>query len=210
MTDKIGKQYKGRCYIYRDDQSSDVDVLLQSAEDVVRRYNCKVLVLDNLMTMSDGNTEDELVEQKNIMKKVTAFAVKFDVAILLVCHLRKEQAGSIATLESISGTAKLGNLCHRNLTLRRITPEERNGTAGYKSPVPQELLPMDVLITCSKDRLRGRTGSIGAYFDKASRRFYTNEAEYSRQYSWDKTVYSTPIPYPHANDEAFGNVEGSA
>lgn len=207
VSNKISKAYKGRCFIYKDGQTSDIDALLESAENVIRRYDCKVLVLDNLMTIMDSNDE-ELASQKNIMVKTVAFATKYNVAILLVCHLRKVAKGQQITLDDISGTAKLGNLCHRNITLARITEEEKNGEAEY-SHTPKELLKYDVQISCSKDRMRGRVGSIGVWFDDGSRRFYSSPEEYDRKYSWDKTQYTTKLEWPHENpDDVIGRIEG--
>lgn len=209
VSGEISRFYRGRCFIYKDGQTSDIDALLQSAEDVVRRYNCKILVLDNLMTITDSNDE-ELASQKNIMVKAVSFATKYNVAILLVCHLRKVAKGQQITLDDISGTAKLGNLCHRNITLARITQEEKNGTAE-NSQTPQELRQYDVQISCSKDRMRGRVGSVGVWFDEASRRFYSSPAELDRKYAWDKKKYEKDLPWPHGDcEEVIGPKQGGA
>lgn len=209
VSNKISKAYRGRCFIYKDGQTSDIDSLLKSAEDVVRRYDCKVLVLDNLMTIMDSSDE-ELESQKNIMVKTVAFATKYNVAILLVCHLRKVAKGQQITLDDISGTAKLGNLCHRNITLARITDEEKSGEAEY-SHTPKELLKYDVQISCSKDRMRGKVGSIGVWYDTWSRRFYSSPEEYDRVYSWDKKKYDEPLDWPHADtNDVLGPEQGGA
>jgi len=52
--------------------------------------------------------------------------------------------------------------------------------------------------------MRGCEGlEIGMYYDNASRRFYTNEDEYSYQYSWDGNMYDSKLPYPKKDEIPF-------
>ena len=71
----------------------------------------------------------------------------------------------------------------------------------------------DVIATIIKDRMRGRSDKdVGIWYDVASRRFYTNDDEFDRQYRWDTNVYDTALPPPpRDNDnEVFGEVKGTA
>lgn len=209
VTEQISKHYRGRCFLYKDGQTSDIDALLQSAEEVVRRYDCKVLVFDNLMTISTADSDEELVSQKEIMLKMVAFARKFDVAILTVVHLRKMARGQQATLEDISGSAKIGNLAARNLTLARVTDEDKAGAKD--SQLPEDLRGYDVCITCSKERYRGKVGSVGTFYDPTCRRFYTNMDEYDKKYGWCKKKYEKPLPWPHGEvEQVIGPKQGGA
>ncbi len=202
VSDKISTHYGGKCFLYKDGASPNIDDLIRTSEDVVRRYDCKLLVFDNLMTITSGD-EEELVSQKNIMTKLTAFAVKYNVAVILVLHLRKEAAGTTVTLDSLSGTAKLGNLAHRSITLERIRPDDK--------ATPDALKNMDLKISILKDRMRGKTDVIGVWYDEMSRRFYTSPEELDYQYSWDKQHYDKPLVWPHDdNEEVFGKIERGA
>ena len=64
---------------------------------------------------------------------------------------------------------------------------------GYDKP-PN---PYSVVVTVIKDRLRGMAGQqYGLHYDKPSRRFFTNPAEYDKQYKWDKQKHTEPLKYP--------------
>ena len=59
---KMQSFYNKKLLIYRDDEPNDVDSVLKSAEECVRKFGCKLIVLDNLMMIdlhcaeSDKNT----------------------------------------------------------------------------------------------------------------------------------------------------------
>ena len=41
--------YREKLFIYKDSEPNDVDSVLKSAEECVRKFGCKFIVLDNLM-----------------------------------------------------------------------------------------------------------------------------------------------------------------
>ena len=61
-----------------------------------------------------------------------------------------------------------------------------------------------------KDRMLGFEGStVGLYYDRPSRRFFTNETDLDYQYSWDKNKYTDALPFPpsqlfQSESEVFG------
>ena len=114
----------------------------------------------------------------------------------------------------VAGLGSIVDLAHRTFSLYRVTPtdkegvKKKNGIGYYKEPILYDVL-LDVL----KDRLRGRENlTVGLYYDKASRRFYTNPEEYDFRYAWDKTAYQDKLPYPHEDDssEVFGEVKNES
>ena len=66
------------------------------------------------------------------------------------------------------------------------------------------------LIDILKDRMLGYEGrSIGVFYDTPSRRFFTSETDLDKQYSWDRSSHSGPLPFPPQQlvddeDEVFG------
>lgn len=197
--DMINKAYDKQWFLYRDDWSNKIDDLLQSMEDSVRKYGTKLLILDNLMTIDIGADESsELTKQTECVTKLIQFAMKYSVAVVLVAHPRKMPKGEDVGIYDVSGSSNIVNLAHRTIGLRRIDQK-------------QEKDSHNVSLTIIKDRMRGRAGKrIDLYYDIPSRRFYTNQAEYDFQYSWDKEKHEK-IPYPHEEEkEVFGEIQDNA
>ena len=48
---KMQSFYKNKLLIYKDDEPNDVDSVMKSAEECVRKYGTKLVVLDNLMML---------------------------------------------------------------------------------------------------------------------------------------------------------------
>ena len=211
---EINKTYKGRWHIYRDDYDNTLDKLIASMTDTVRKYGARCLILDNFMCIDTGTSEEELRSQTDTIKKLIEFAKKYQVAVILVCHPRKMDAGTNVGIYDIAGTSNIVNLAHRTIGLRRVTDAERENAAKY-SEKRRQLLKYDVIVTIVKDRMFGRQNiDVGLYYDPASRRFFSDMDEYDRRFSWDKKEYKEPLPLPPqllaeeraSEDEAFGAV----
>lgn len=211
---EINKTYKGRWHIYRDDYDNTLDKLIASMTDTVRKYGARCLILDNFMCIDTETSEEELRSQTDTIKKLIEFAKKYQVAVILVCHPRKMDAGTNVGIYDIAGTSNIVNLAHRTIGLRRVTDAERENAAKY-SEKRRQLLKYDVIVTIVKDRMFGRQNiDVGLYYDPASRRFFSDMDEYDRRFSWDKKEYKEPLPLPPqllaeeraSKDEAFGAV----
>lgn len=208
------KDIKGRWHIYRDDYDNTLDKLIASMTDTVRKYGARCLILDNFMCIDTETSEEELRSQTDTIKKLIEFAKKYQVAVILVCHPRKMDAGTNVGIYDIAGTSNIVNLAHRTIGLRRVTDAERENAAKY-SEKRRQLLKYDVIVTVVKDRMFGRQNiDVGLYYDPASRRFFSDMDEYDRRFSWDKKEYKEPLPLPPqllaeertSEDEAFGAV----
>ncbi|MEG2381590.1 MAG: hypothetical protein RSB38_07845, partial [Oscillospiraceae bacterium] len=107
----------------------------------------------------------------------------------------------------IAGTSNIINLAHRTIALRRVTEEDREN-AAHLSERRRQLLKYDVIVTIIKDRMFGRSNiDIGLYYDTVSRRFYTNQEEYDKKYSWDTKEYDEALVAERlddGSDEVFG------
>lgn len=211
---EINKTYKGRWHIYRDDYDNTLDKLIASMTDTVRKYGARCLILDNFMCIDTETSEEELRSQTDTIKKLIEFAKKYQVAVILVCHPRKMDAGTNVGIYDIAGTSNIVNLAHRTIGLRRVTDAERENAVKY-SEKRRQLLKYDVIVTIVKDRMFGRQNiDVGLYYDPASRRFFSDMDEYDRRFSWDKKEYKEPLPLPPqllaeeraSEDEAFGAV----
>lgn len=188
---KMQKFYEKKLFIYRDNEPNDVDSVMKSAEECVRKFGCKLIVLDNLMMIDLNCSEnDKNTAQTNLMNMLIKFAAKFNVAVVLIAHPRKTQdMNSDIEMYDISGTSNIINLAMRSIGLRRVSKKEK---ADQKS----KWKDYDVVLTVIKDRLLGKTDfQVGLWYDLVSRRFYTDYEEYDTQYKWDTNTYSSELPY---------------
>jgi twinkle protein len=190
----INKAYKDQWFIYRDDYDNDLDSLIQSMTDVVRKYGVRLLILDNFMTIDTESDDNELRAQTNTIKKLITFAKKYNAAVILVCHPRKtEKNNPNIGIYDIAGTSNIINLAHRTISLRKVTEEDRENS-NHMSDRRKRLLKYDVIVTIIKDRMFGRSNiDVGLYYDNVSRRFYTSQKEYDKRYSCDMKEYKEPL-----------------
>lgn len=206
---EIDNYYRGKWFVYKDDYSNNLEDLIKSMTDVVRKHAVKLLVLDNMMTIDTDDSDNELREQTNTIKKLIAFSKKYNVATILVCHPRKLKDSATVGIYDIAGTSNISNLAHRTIGMRRVTEDEKEG-ADKTSNLKKSLVKYDVVINIIKDRLRGRANiSRGLYYDAPSRRFFTSYEEYDHKYDWDQKTYTDILPYPvkDEEDEIFGEIK---
>ena len=185
--------YDGKINIYRDDWANDFSSIAESMEASARRFGSRLFIIDNLMTVDLGANENNKNEkQTEFVSWLIQFAMKYDVCVWLVCHPNKTQDYTEGVgMYNVAGSSNIMNLAHRAIGIRRVTDKER------KSEKPGKLSKYDVAINIIKDRTTGKTGlEIGAYYDMATRRFYSNYEEYVYQYKWDNKVYEDIIPIP--------------
>ncbi len=196
----IGDYYKGKWFVYKNDQSNKLDDIMIAMEECIRKYGVKLLVIDNLMSIDMGATSDnEFLKQTDVINRLLWLAMKYFVSIILVAHPRKLQTGEEVELYSISGSANIINLANRAISLRRVTKKEKENGIKY-----------DVFVKPIKDRVLGRIGSdIGLFYDDESRRFYSNPEEFDFKYRWDRNNYVDKLPYPLEDytEEVFGKNE---
>lgn len=183
--------YRGKLFIYKDSEPNDVQSVLRSAEECVRKFGCKFIVLDNLMMIDLQCSEsDKNTAQTNFINDLIKFAAKFNVAVILIAHPRKTQdQNSDIEMYDISGSSNIINLAMRSIGLRRVSKKEKEDPKSKWGKY-------DVVLTIIKDRMFGKADfQMGLWYDLTSRRFYTDYEEYDTQFAWDKMVYTNKLPY---------------
>ena len=189
--EKIRQYYRKNILLYTggdalETSSSDI---LNAMEIAYRKFGCRVFLIDNLMSISlEGIDSDSKWDaQKKFIIQLANFTNKYEVNVNLVAHPRKPNSSVAQTSAStydISGASEIGNLCHRMLWVSRIK---------------EETLPPDigkVKIEVVKDRPTQSGGmSCEAFYDKKTRRIYTNDEEKIKMYKWESEL-KKPIEYP--------------
>ena len=90
----ISEWYRGKAFIYDNSFIEDQDeqtALTEIIREVASRRNVKLICIDNLMTAMEAvNDQSNLyLAQSNFVGELKKIAVRYDVAIILVAHLRK-------------------------------------------------------------------------------------------------------------------------
>lgn len=208
---KIDQYYAGKLFLYRDDFPNDIQSVESSMVDAARKYGCKLFVIDNLMMLDLGGTdENKLEKQKEAINWFIQFSTKYQVLVFLVCHPNKTQNVEEGIgMFQISGASEIINLAHRALGLRRISKKEKagiksqRGDSWYKAPTKY-----DVMINTIKDRFTGKIFETGLYYDAPSRRFFSDMDELDYKYKWDEATYTDELPLPEQlideTEEVFG------
>lgn len=155
----------------------------------VKKYGCKLFIVDNLMTILSGSDEiNENKAQANFVASLKNFAVKYKVAVMLVAHPRKTKPGETFSSEDISGAAAISNLADFVINIEkpniRVTKNRENGCCPF--------------IECD--------------FDPCNRRIFEHMYGDKTIYGWDHNGIKEPDD-PACNYEAFaiqlGNYEGT-
>lgn len=209
----ISDFYRGRLFVREEHESNQKTAIFQSMEDVVRKYGAKLIVLDNMTSMDLGSNDNNKYEkQGELIRDLITFAIKYNVAVVLVVHPHKMDMMRRMNKMDVQGLSAVIDLAHRIISLYRVQAQDRNGEQARDGSWKKEPVKWDVLIDILKDRLTGReNGVVGVYYDKPSKRFFTNERDLDWRYSWDKAQYCGPLPFPpkqvenQDEDEVFGS-----
>lgn len=209
----ISDFYRGRLFIRADGESHKKSDILRSMEDSVRKYGTKLIILDNLTAMDiEGTDETKYEKQAEFVMELISFAVKFNVAVILVVHPHKIDTMRRLSKMDVQGISAIIDLAHRIISLYRVQDADRkgkpklNGNGWHIPPINA-----DVIIDILKDRLTGyESRGVEVFYDRPSRRFFTTEEELDHRYLWDRNIYSSPLPFPPEqlmeadDDEVFG------
>ena len=128
---------------------------IEGIEWAVREEDFKIILVDNLMTLSQFG-DDLYMSQSRTVKKLKEIALKYNCLIVLVCHPNKTKEfknGNDLTIESISGSSNIGNLANLIMALNR-------GEADNERT-------LEVL----KNRKTGQLGKLKLLFDKRTKTY---------------------------------------
>lgn len=170
----ISEWYRGNIYIYDSNGVSDEsEGLIKTAESMILRNGCDVILIDNLMTALDLEATDErdkYERQSKLVKKLTRLCLTYGVLVLLVAHKRKNNFSQNEN-DEISGSGDIANLGMVTLAY------EKNN----------DLAPEQRLLKVSKNRLFGKTNTEGwvMEYDERSKRIYNDISELKAEFGWN-------------------------
>lgn len=174
--------YAGKIKIYDNNivKEDEHDNLLETMEKAIKRYSCRVLFIDNLMTaMDDDITSDLNRQQTSFVRQLTQMAKKYNVLIFLVAHPKKNPSGKFDFCnDDVAGSSNITNLV--DVVLRYDAPVGPPATLDEERP--------DRVLQVFKNRLTGKLDikGIGLYYQESSKRISENRT-YDWELGWDKT-----------------------
>ena len=174
---RIHDWYSGKFWLYDndnvDDSSRESADIIRTFELAAKRYDCRLFMVDNLMTADDRNNSKEnyYQQQSQFVGKLVKFAKKYNVHVHLVAHPKKTSES--LDNDSISGSADITNRVANSISLTRLS-DEKKAAAGC-----------DVSMKILKNRWEGQLGTVGLNYDKVSRRLYVPSDGNTFQYGWE-------------------------
>jgi len=192
--DKIHEWYADRFYLYNNEESMKYQDMLLTIEAYVEHRNCRVIFLDNYMTLDISSLADkELEAQTKFIWSLVQYAKKKNVLIFLVIHPRKIYEG-ICTKQDVLGTGNFSNAIDYMLIVHRVNEAFRNHLEKRKisKDLKEVFKSSSNIIEIGKDRWSGREGlNIPLKYCEDNKRLidiYDPESRY-KQYSWDKSDF---------------------
>ena len=175
--EQIREWYSGKFWLYDNSICEDTEEtsILKVFEYAAKRYDCRVFMVDNLMTAryNTNNEANYYRAQSSFVGQLVEFANRFNVHVHLVAHPRKTN-GALDN-DDVSGTGDITNRAANVFALERLKEEDQ---AKYDCEVALKIL---------KNRWEGATGTIGLNFCKVSKRLFVPSAGNNRTYGWEQS-----------------------
>lgn len=118
---RLIEYYRDRYFLFDNHSIFDTnqsDAILQVFTAAVRRYGCKLFLVDNLMTaLSD--TDEENKAQGKLANMLKRFANQYGVHVMLVAHPRKTRFGEALRQDDIGGNSATIRLADNAVVVER-------------------------------------------------------------------------------------------
>jgi len=155
LIEQVDKWIKGKMYIYDDSNTNKEERLLEMMLEAYKRYNCRVFLLDNLMTIKfKANSNGIWRGQSDFIDTLREFALQNNVVINVVVHPNKGN--------EVGGSGDITNAAHNLFWVKK--PKEEG---------MEDLKDADGCILIEKNRYYSDTNILSPYyFSKKSKRVY--------------------------------------
>lgn len=177
--------YGDKAFIYDNSILKDGEEeqsILDTMKDAIVKYQCKVLVVDNLMTAMSDDLQSDLYRQQSVfVKALVNMAQTYNVFIILVVHPRKRNGGAEFDNDDVSGSANITNLAH--IVMQYTDPPVRKG-----QPEPD----CDRILRVTKNRNTGRTdfNGIPLWYQESSKRISEHDDLFDWSFGWEGQKYA--------------------
>ena len=150
----------------------NVNDLFEVMAIAVKRYGCKLLVVDNLMSALEDTADSINADQSNFVQRCKDFAEGYHAHVVLVAHPNKTKGrGEPLEKEDISGSNNIPNKADVIIAVERQYKDDRD---------------CDAKLRLIKDREEGRYTAIKLLFQESTKRLLEVEGDKVRpvEYGW--------------------------
>jgi twinkle protein len=159
VSERLRNWYKDKFFLIDSSGSSGEDDLLNTFEYAATKLNCRVFMVDNLMT-TGFRAGDYYRGQSKFIGRLVDFAHKHSVHVHVVAHPRKVRG--MVTKMDISGSGDITNRADNVFVVTRFKPREE----------VEYFEGCDSALHVLKNRFSGKQDlGVGLLFDQKSKRF---------------------------------------
>ena len=185
--DKCDQWYRNRLYIYdsdivnEEDARNEEDILLETFEEAIVKLSVSFLVIDNLMTIVDSETNENLYRRQSIFTgRLAKMCKKYGVVIILVAHPRKSRADELEN-DDVSGASEITNKADVVMNYGRLTQKEAE-LERKEGNDPDNIR----WISVKKNRTgNGKLGKVKVDFSPDSKRIVSHGEGFVKNYPTD-------------------------
>lgn len=185
---KINSWIAEKLYLYDidklfDEDNEELPALVETVEQAIIQYGCRVILLDNLMTALDLVASSELMlnkyeAQAHFVRTLASMARKYNVAIILVAHKRKNNGVSIDMNDEISGSSDITNYASMIISYGKYSQNEMQKGVATSN---------DRKMAVSKERFKGKTAfDCKLCFEPNSKRIFSPAKIPDVTFGWEK------------------------
>ena len=189
VRDQIHSWYNGKYWLYDNAIAATEEemTILKAFELAAKRYDCRVFMVDNLMSADYGRVSDSdfYRQQSRFVGQLVSFANRFNVHVHLVAHPRKTR-GELGN-DDVAGSGDVTNRAANVIALART---------------PQSVDAFDLSLEVIKNRWEGNVGTIGLNYCNISHRIYVpdigdivNYGWRDRSCDWIEVFSDDPLPF---------------
>lgn len=166
LIEKVDRWIDGKIYIYDDTNTNEEDKILELMEEAYKRYNCRIFLIDNLMTVKfNSNREGFYRAQSDFIDKLRNFVKNNNLIVNVVVHPNKQG--------EVGGTNDVQNAAFNIFWVKRLKDDDT---------FPDH----DTLISITKNRYYSDTDIQKPYkFSRKSKRVF-ERFENEKIYGWTK------------------------
>lgn len=121
VQERLMDYYRGRFFLFDNNEifeHNQAESILNVFTMAVRRYGCKLFLVDNMMT-SLSDSDEETKAQGRFVNALKKFATRYGVHILIVAHPRKTKAGEQLRKDDVGGNSAIVNLADSAIVVER-------------------------------------------------------------------------------------------
>lgn len=121
VQERLMNYYKGRFFLFDNNEifeHNQAESILNVFTMAVRRYGCRLFLVDNMMT-SLSDSDEETKAQGRFVNALKKFATRYAVHVLIVAHPRKTKAGEQLRKDDVGGNSAIVNLADSAIVVER-------------------------------------------------------------------------------------------